>query len=330
MPLKENDTIFLERRKTKVRLHRKKRTYYTTFGGTLAGISSKSLNFGDPGNKYKFNGIEQNSDFDLSMYDARYRNFDPQIGRFWQIDPKPNEHVSSYAAMLNNPISFSDPLGDTTWLYNQNGAYLGVVNDKLKNQVHYLKTDGDPGTLINISGKEAKANAQAFRKASIAFIGSKTMSDMKSIVNHSVKEKVEIAFVGTIGEGKEIRLKELPIDERNKVNNVDSKGQINDAYSAEEQKSNIFLEGHTHIAAYLDGLKSPVTMRSFVKNGLPDQSPTKPDDYTAILARNTSVPLGAPSMITTPFGVTLYGTLHMSSYGQPSPNNTYLKYQSLK
>lgn len=80
---------------------------------TMAGISSKALAYGDPSNRAKFNGIEQNNDFDLNMYDAFYRNLDLQIGRFWQIDPKPNYGESSYSAMSNNPILYSDFLGDT-------------------------------------------------------------------------------------------------------------------------------------------------------------------------------------------------------------------------
>ncbi|MBL7738480.1 MAG: hypothetical protein JNK14_04625, partial [Chitinophagaceae bacterium] len=102
--------------------------HYYPFGLTMQGISSKALAFGGPENKYKFNGIEQNNDFDLNMYDAQYRNLDPQIGRFWQIDPKPTDDLSLYAAMNNNPIRFSDPLGDTIIIvYTSNGKRTEVI-----------------------------------------------------------------------------------------------------------------------------------------------------------------------------------------------------------
>lgn len=80
----------------------------------MAGISSKALAFGSPENKYKYNGIEQNNDFDLNIGEAFYRTHDPQIGRWWQIDPKleASLNISPYAAMDNNPILKSDPLGD--------------------------------------------------------------------------------------------------------------------------------------------------------------------------------------------------------------------------
>ncbi len=84
---------------------------YYPFGLKMAGISSNAV--GKLENKYKYNGIEHNNDFDLNMYDAYYRNLDPQIARFWQIDPKPHESVSMYVSMNNNPVNFADPLGDT-------------------------------------------------------------------------------------------------------------------------------------------------------------------------------------------------------------------------
>jgi RHS repeat-associated protein len=92
--------------------------HYYAFGLTMSGISSKALSFGNPENKYKFNGIEQNNDFDLNMYDAHYRNLDPQIGRFWQIDPKPDYNFSPYVVMNNNPILYDDFLGDTPPRYS--------------------------------------------------------------------------------------------------------------------------------------------------------------------------------------------------------------------
>jgi RHS repeat-associated protein len=64
-------------------------TYCYPFGLTMTGISSK-VNKGTlyvPNTK-DFNGIEHTTDLDLDQYDAFSRTFDPQIGRFLQIDPK--------------------------------------------------------------------------------------------------------------------------------------------------------------------------------------------------------------------------------------------------
>jgi RHS repeat-associated protein len=88
-------------------------THYYPFGLTMAGISSKALN-NAPENKRKYNGIEFNEDLDLDIYDAYYRNLDPQTARWWQIDPETDgyENISPYASMYDNPIKFSDPLGN--------------------------------------------------------------------------------------------------------------------------------------------------------------------------------------------------------------------------
>ena len=78
----------------------------------MAGISTKAV--GKLENRHKYNSIELNSAFDLYSYEARYRNLDPQIGRWWQIDPMFGESIaeSPYVSMGNNPISNQDPLGD--------------------------------------------------------------------------------------------------------------------------------------------------------------------------------------------------------------------------
>ena len=87
-------------------------THYYPFGLTMAGISSKAA--GGLENKRKYNGIEFENDLEIQTYDAFYRELDPQIARWWQIDPVTDgyESISPYASMYDNPITFSDPLGN--------------------------------------------------------------------------------------------------------------------------------------------------------------------------------------------------------------------------
>ena len=86
-------------------------THYYPFGLTMAGISSKSI--GSIENKMKYNGYELNKDFDINFNESFYRLHDPQLGRFWQADPRPNMFESLYAAMGNNPALNYDVLGDS-------------------------------------------------------------------------------------------------------------------------------------------------------------------------------------------------------------------------
>jgi YD repeat-containing protein len=81
---------------------------YYAFGMLMPGrgFSHKTYRFGF-GNQEKDDEIigEGNS------YTAEYWQYDPLLGRRWNIDPITKSWESSYAAFSNNPICFNDPSG---------------------------------------------------------------------------------------------------------------------------------------------------------------------------------------------------------------------------
>jgi RHS repeat-associated protein len=113
----------------------------------MAGISM-AVKTNNIENKYKFNkGSQlQNKEFSdgsgLEMYDAVNRMYDPQLGRFWQLDEFGEIKLSwsAYSFADDNPISYSDPLGLTP----------EDENKKLGRKKHGFTPD-DPNVLTEVT-----------------------------------------------------------------------------------------------------------------------------------------------------------------------------------
>jgi RHS repeat-associated protein len=128
--------------------------HYYPFGLTMAGISDQALQFGK-WNRYRYNGIELDTSLGLDDYEAKLRDLDPQIGRWWQVDPKAEgtEFLSPYASNDNDPIRLKDPNGDVPC----NPCYTLVIEDFIDHSAD--AADPEDAVLIRTGGTLAIGGA---------------------------------------------------------------------------------------------------------------------------------------------------------------------------
>ncbi|WP_312555399.1 RHS repeat-associated core domain-containing protein [Empedobacter brevis] len=102
--------------------------------GIGIGSNSGSANY-----KYRYNGKELQDELNLNLYDYGARNYDPALGRWFNIDPLAEKYYSfsTYNYVLNSPNIAIDPDGmsvDTDYKLLQNGKVERVdPNDGSEN-----------------------------------------------------------------------------------------------------------------------------------------------------------------------------------------------------
>jgi len=79
---------------------------------------------------FGFSGKEKDDEVYNSTgtsYTAMFWQYDSRTGRRWNLDPKPNPSISSYATFANNPIWFADNVGSDTLMMHRKS--LGTENN---------------------------------------------------------------------------------------------------------------------------------------------------------------------------------------------------------
>jgi len=163
---------------------------------------------GSPDHRWQFQGIEREKAFGLNWDETLFRSYDPQLGRWHQADPKASERESPFVGMGNNPIRYTDILGDTirdnngivanyrTYLSNRVGGLQNMLADEGFDFTKYGTSREAVETLVSdlqgVEGELSKLEASE-QIYNVAFDGSLAAGE-GAVSFNAVKGEVNVSL----------------------------------------------------------------------------------------------------------------------------------------
>lgn len=156
---------------------------YEKYGSELSIESCTNCSY-----KYKYNGKEFQDELGLNFYDFGFRNYDPAIGRWMNVDPLAEKRyeLTTYNYVQNSPLIRIDPKGLTDFTLNAKTGEVTQVGEANKDPDRILKT--------NRKG-EVKYNKKGEAKVAIGGIEQGILKD-----GQNFKDKDQLISIGGKGE----------------------------------------------------------------------------------------------------------------------------------
>ena len=179
---------------------------YYPFGLKHKGYNNTvSSNGNSAAQKWGYTGKEHQEEFGLDWVDIMARNYDPSIGRFFNVDPMADSPMqvdkSPFAYTWNNPIKFTDPDGMHPDWMGDGPTYDSAGNYAMGDRASSGLTSVDDTSTSKGKAKKILVNKEAYMVTTVDFIPEKDKAGNElrigsQIITTEISERNTFLIIG--------------------------------------------------------------------------------------------------------------------------------------